>query len=455
MGGCASHRLLKDHRLMSNLRIALDRTLLLMRDDVASETSDELLLAALTSTTVALVANTADLSTHSAQVAFTTTALLLARSGHRIRLLAPDVPIIVPLAPLASMGIVSGLMALNGKILPTNSFVEDKWDELEAPIDLSVIFGSSRCYPTSSVTLAVNAGRWTAQLTAPSELNSWPRDCTWPFGAMTAAVLVAAEAFKISMRKLRRFARNLELYDLQFAPSIGTRFELAPAGTPTCQDIGRFDVISGGAISHAALYCLSRIPDVEGRARVVEFDKSDFTNLNRYMFLLTSDIPSPKEKQLSALSLGHLRVEGINGKFELPCDALLGRLAQNVLVGVDHIPTRWDAQIANPAWLGIGATTHWSAMASFHEPGLPCARCAHNVDDPTAGRIPTVAFVSFFSGLLLASYFVRRIAGEQIPRDDQQIFLTAIRAELPVRSAVSFRRNCPICSHPKWVPPLA
>jgi len=431
---------------MPSLRIALDRTLLLVRDDVAPEASDEVLLAALTSTTVALVANVGDLSTHAAQVAFTTAALLLARSGHQIRLLAPDVPIIAPLAPLAPGGIVSALMNLNGKILPTNSFV---LGALDSVVDLSVVFGSSCDCPTSAMVVTMSVDNWSARLTTMSECSSWPGDSVWPFGAMTAAVLVAAEAFKVSMRKLRTYARNSDLFDLQFAPSIGIRFDLAPASAPTCRNLGSFDIISGGAIAHAALYCLSRILGVEGSARVVEFDTADYTNLNRYMLLLMDDIPRLKAKQLSLLSLGQLEVQGIVGKFELAHEELMGRLARHVLVGVDHIPTRWDVQAANPTWLGVGATSHWSAMTSFHKLGLPCARCAHRVDDPTTGPIPTVAFVSFFSGLLLASYFVRERAGGQILNNEQQIFLTAIRPELPVRSTVSFLQKCRTCLHPR------
>jgi hypothetical protein len=90
----------------------------------------------------------------------------------------------------------------------------------------------------------------------------------------------------------------------------------------------------------------------------------------------------------------------------------VGAFAPKVLVGVDDIPTRWNVQLQQPHWLGIGATTHWDAMAAYHEQGLACAQCLHPRDDPTTALIPTVAFVSYFAGLLLACYFlVLRLSG--------------------------------------------
>jgi hypothetical protein len=68
------------------------------------------------------------------------------------------------------------------------------------------------------------------------------------------------------------------------------------------------------------------------------------------------------------------------------------------------LPTRCAVQQAMPQWLVIGATTYWSAMASFHSEGLGCARCLHNEDEPGDGPIPTTACVSFWAGLLTAAY---------------------------------------------------
>ena len=71
----------------TSTRLSLDRTLLLMRDDLRPEVSDGILVEALTRTEVVLVGDAQNLKFHAAQCAFVTTALLMARSGHRVYLL--------------------------------------------------------------------------------------------------------------------------------------------------------------------------------------------------------------------------------------------------------------------------------------------------------------------------------------------------------------------------------
>jgi hypothetical protein len=224
-------------------------------------------------------------------------------------------------------------------------------------------------------------------------------------------------------------------------------FTLAPEGTPLVRKIGTFDCISGGAIINAILYALARVPGVEGRARIIEHDTADTSNLNRYMLLLRSRLKERKARGLAAVLAGSgLSIEAVPERYEPGQLPSLLPLANSVLVGVDDIPTRWLVQRAGPDWLGVGATTHWSAMASFHRRGLGCAECLHPADDPGDAPIPTVAFVSFWAGLLTASYFLRHRASLTIPVSEQQIYLTALRPEQPLRSTVPHRRGCPSCA---------
>jgi hypothetical protein len=126
-----------------------------------------------------------------------------------------------------------------------------------------------------------------------------------------------------------------------------------------------------------------------------------------YAILRHSDIDRAKTAHLAnALSATGLVIDPFDLRYDTDIRPTL-RLAPAVLVGVDDIPTRWQLQRAHPDWMAVGATTHWCAMASFHEAHLGCAECAHPYDDPNGGRIPTVAFVSFWAGLLTASYLLR------------------------------------------------
>lgn len=117
-----------------------------------------------------------------------------------------------------------------------------------------------------------------------------------------------------------------------------------------------------------------------------------------------------------------------------------------MLVGVDDIPTRWNLQAERPRLLVIGATTHWSVMASFHREGLPCAGCAHPSDDANNAPIPTVAFVSFLAGLFAATYFVQDLTDDLVPIE-QMKYVTALRPETLWVSPLAFRNECPATDH--------
>jgi hypothetical protein len=268
----------------------------------------------------------------------------------------------------------------------------------------------------------------------------------WPFGAMVAAALAAGEAFKATMRKLIPLASNSNATAELFAPTESLRFALAPDDTPYAADLGRFDCISGGAIIDAALYALARIPAVRGAGRIIEPDGYAISNLNRYVTLRRSHDRFAKSHTLAHVVGPGLRLTPVPQRFELPLLASLDGLHPRVMVGVDDIPTRWAVQRAAPPFLAIGATTHWSAMASYHRPGLGCAQCLHPIDDPNDAPIPTTACVSFWAGLLTATYLLRDIGGRPISSHEQQIYLTPFRPEHPYRAAAPPRASCPTCA---------
>ena len=424
-----------------SLRDALDRTLLLMRDEIEESVSDEIMLAALTGTRIALLTDAENLASHSAQSALIAAALLMARSGHSVHLFAPDLMTLSAQCPLAAGGIITELMVVGKDMLPG---VEFSLAYSSEPFDLVLAFGDTETRLRGHRSVRLNATDWSGSLT--SESARW-RAGDWPLGGLTVAALAAAEAFKCAMYKLAFGAKNPERMNSVFAPTNEIQYQLAPEDTPKSGAVGAFDCISGGAIIHAALYVLSRLPGLGGYARVIEPDTADLSNMNRYALLLQSTSAWPKADHLAHLLAGSgLEIDALSIRYDARVRATL-HPAPTVIVGVDDIPTRWEAQRARPEWLAVGATTHWGAMASFHKAGLGCAECAHPYDDPGAGRIPTVAFVSFWAGLLVASYYLRHIAGQDATVDEQQIFLTAFRAENAVTSVVPLRPDCASCSN--------
>lgn len=424
---------------MSNpLRDALDRTLLLMRDELSPELPDARLVAALTNTAVTLVADGQNLMSHSAQTAFVTLALLLARSGHRVHLVAPDVKLAYIQPPLRVGRLIDGLLCCGADILPGYEFAVGPPAQ---DVDLCIVFGDSRPVGGARRVMFVIANDWSARIGKMGE--RWPLLSANPCGGMAASGFAAAEAFKIAMTKLRRFWRDPAMGRDLFKPVEEFSFDLAPATTPLPRNLGNFDLVSAGAITHSVLYALSRIPGAHGHGRVFDDDMNALTNLNRYMLLLSRFLGEAKVNYLAEFDLGGIRLDPVAARFHSTAH-FAHPVPKRVLVGADHIPTRWEAQMLSPSWLGVGATTHWSAMASCHNPRSACAGCLHPRDDSDVGNIPTVAFVSFWAGLLLAVYFVREIAMSPTSINEQQAYLTPFRPESWWRSPVAIHAQCPI-----------
>jgi hypothetical protein len=423
------------------LRQSLDRTLLLTRDELRDDVDDGVLIEAITQTEIVLAGDVENLSSHAAQCAYVTGALLMARSGHRVTLVAPDVPLVGHQPPLNTGTLIASLLEIGRDLLPGIEF------SVVTPtrvVDLCVVFGDTRVRIPARRTIGLNASRWSAYLRSRLPGPRWDEH-GWPYGSLAAGAMASGEAFKIAMHKLRRFARAPQHFDDIFAYSEDLRFDLAPPHALVTAELGSFDFVSGGAIVNAALYCLARIPGVTGSARVIEDATSDYSNLNRYPLLRRSQAFNRKVDSLMGVDLGDLRLQMAPVRYDESSADQLAPLASRVLVGVDHIPTRWLVQRMQPRWLGIGATTHWGAMASFHERDLACGWCLHPRDDAADTPIPTVAFVSFWSALLLATQFIRSTAGETLPRGEQQTYLTPFRPESIWRAPVAPREDCPIC----------
>jgi len=420
---------------------ALSRTLLLMRDEVTSEAKETALISALTNTNVVLVGDARNLESHAAQSAFITAALLMGRSGHQVHLLAPDVTLRGLQPPLKGDRLMSALLSISQDLLPGVGFsVFPPRDEAA----LQVVIGNSSPRARAQHTIAINAHAWSGLIDTPDRAIPW-MEPDWPVGAMAAGAIAAAEAFKAAMHHLRPWARNPARFHELFRFVTRVLFELAPAGSAQGGSLGDFDFISGGAITNNALYALARIPGVTGHGRIIEPETGEITNLNRYMLMLMSDVDIHKGRMLQSKMRPELSLETIPLRFTSDDLQQIGGLSSRVLVGVDDIPSRWQVQAHHPTWLGIGATTHWEAMASYHAQGLGCARCLHPRDDPTVGVIPTVSFVSFFGGLTLATYMLRAVGAGQLSLDQQCSYFSPLRPEFVWRTPVAIRPQCPTC----------
>lgn len=403
----------------------LARTLLLLRDHARADVPDQALAEALLRTRIAVVGDRPNLQVECGQHALVTAALLAARWGASVHVVVPDIPLLGAHAPLHGDRLEPALLDVLEDLIPD---VRGNATLPEGAVDLAILIGDTPWSSRATRVLRLEGDAWCGAITQGAG-SRW-RDYRSPFGALAAAGLAAGEAFKTAVSHLRGSATNVRAFDDLFAPTAEATVHLAPVGTPAPSgQLDSFDCVSGGAIIQAALYALSRIPGADATVRVIEPELGDVTNLNRYALLRRSRTAFPKAVDLADMGLAGLRVEPIAERYDATFRQRLGAHARAVLVGVDDIPSRWEVQAARPQWLGVGATTHYSAMASYHVQGLGCARCLHPRDDPGGGPIPTVSFVSHWAGLWLASLLARERIGARPPLAQQSVYFASLRPE--------------------------
>lgn len=393
-----------------SLREAMSRTLLLARDGIIvgdNTPTDEQLIAAFRGTRVLVVADEANLSAAAAQHALVTLVNLVARLGVDLRVALPDVPVLGYQPPLRQEHLRSGVLELGADLLPGCSVELAEADE---SVDLAFILGDATWIGEANFAVRLCGDAW-AGWTVPASVKGRRWTDTFPMGALTAAGIAAPEVFKYALRTLDgQLPYPLEPRFL--APVHAAHVQVAPHETPTdAFDLGMLDMVSGGAISHAALYTLLHLPRVTADIRLIEPERSDLSNLNRYMLLRRSECGQLKIETLASWQHADLHMRGVAHAYSASTAQDLRPLAPQVLVGVDDIPTRWLVQEAWPEWLGIGATSHFLAITSSHAMGQPCAGCLHPVDDPGPALIPTVSFVSYWAGVLLATRLLRSWLG--------------------------------------------
>ena len=133
-----------------------------MRDEIEESVPDETMLAALTGTRIALIADGKNLVSHSAQTALVAAALLVARSGHAVHLFAPDVVMRGAQRPLGAGGIITELMKVGKDMLPG---IEFSLATPTDPFDLILAFGDTETTLSAQRSVRLNATDWSGSLT--------------------------------------------------------------------------------------------------------------------------------------------------------------------------------------------------------------------------------------------------------------------------------------------------
>jgi len=420
---------------------ALSRTILLCRDYVTDEVSDEEIAHAFQTLRVLCIADAANLYGHTAQTALVTLVSLLSRMGMQVVLAIPDLPMLRPQPPIAGKGILSALVSASERFMP-GATIGSAGVGYQGDVVFAI--GTSEIPQTDASVWRLGATDWSGAI-HPAGLTRLPFCMTeWPIGGMVSALLAANEAFKYVMRT---FPLRQKSHEIFFEMTPECTWDYGAVALPEDSiDLEQIDFISAGAISQAVLYALSRLPGVQMQARIFDDDPTALSNLNRNMLSLLENVGVHKVHVIASRCAPQFKIEPVLRRYESGSRDI--RLAQRVIVGVDDIPSRWVVQREAPGWVGVGGTSHFSISSSSHSIGEACSGCLHPVDDPEQRNlIPTIAFVSFWAGLSVTTRLIREALKTPYPSHRQHLWLTPLRLDqshAAIWSPVPSLAKCPV-----------
>lgn len=325
--------------------------------------------------------------------------------------------------------------------------------ETEVPAHAVLVLGTPEglSLPAdASVVTAAGYGWWVhADLpplaAAPSTAN--------PFGAMVSAALAAMELYKAFLRTLLApgaepgwdlAAAEPHAFSLLDYGRGGTGHELDPL--PVTPDLGEVAFVSAGAMAHATLYGLLAAR-ASAHGAVSEPKDIDEPDLNRYLLAGASSLGEVKARLFATKAAPMIALDWEAARYQ----ASAARAARHaagcptplMLVGVDHPPSRIDAQRDRPEVLINGATERGELCVSRHpawEVDLPSLECITPAEEPGDDPIPTFGPVSAVAGLLLAAEAVKErtpaLAGWRLRG---AVWVSALRADSPYGVRISVR----------------
>lgn len=396
------------------------------------------ILRALLAPRVTIVAGERVVRSLAGQSAISTAAMLMARTGHQIFLAMPDAVVVGHQPPLQPGSFLEAMDVLGRKLIDGVPIT------IGAPVGASdIVFCLGTDLPwmaaPSARRISVGASDWEARFSELPRTQVWSAT-DWPFGGLAAAVLMAAEAAKITGRILAPLSANGRAMSDQFRESSTAILTLLRHDAPLERRVGQIDIISAGAVSNAFLYSLLRVPGLSGFARTFDGDTSDHPNLNRNALLTTGWIGKPKVDLLASFGTSDFTISPV--PLHYPLDGSVA-LRDHVIVGVDDVQARWALARLGVDWMSVGATTELASMASVHFGLSGCAACLHPTDEVVEGPTPTIAFNSFLAGLMMAADLLFERSGRDHSWVSRHRLICALFPDDPWSGPVVPVAHCP------------
>jgi proteasome lid subunit RPN8/RPN11 len=378
-----------------------DRTKLLIRHLNFPAQS---ILSKLKERRIAIVVDEELLFTHRGQHMLTASVNLLARCCINIDVFLSEdrvTPIID--APFLHDNLADDLTKLVLGINPDLSFrINPKF---HAKYDVALIIGKST-FAKAEYNIFIDALGWLSYV-GGRESEHFSGDSENPIGPLISASRGSAEVFKALLNKVT--GRRYKPCSPTIFSALNYKINQPTWDNPPLPRVSLNDVllVGAGAIGNCVAYCLTSLPSASGNLTVIDPERVETTNLNRYVLATITNLRAYK---------ANLIKKRLKEKFDVKSFLRVyqkyphRREHDLVVVGVDNVKTRWDVQLDFPRVILNGGMYADSFTISRHDDFLnkPCLGCLYSsYVEMRHAKYPAASFVSMFAGALLVGEILK------------------------------------------------
>jgi molybdopterin/thiamine biosynthesis adenylyltransferase/proteasome lid subunit RPN8/RPN11 len=353
---------------------------------------------------VAVIVDEELLFTHRGQHMLSTSINLLARCCINIDVFLPENNV-TPLidTPFLHTDLSNDLVKLSLRINPNLLFRVNPTPHTK--YDAALIIGKNSPIETDH-NIFIDALGWLSYV-GMEEPKCFSGDSKNPIGPLISASRGSAEIFKVLLNKIM---------GSQYKPSSPTIFSAlnykinqTSWDNPPLPKISLNDVllVGAGAIGNCVAYSLASLPNVSGKLTVIDPERIDATNLNRYALATITELKMYKVNVIKEKLQQKFDVKPFLGTYQKYPHRHKHDL---VVITVDNVKTRWDVQLDFPRVILNGGMYADSFTISRHDDFLnkPCLGCLYPTSiEMGSMKYPTISFVPMFAGALLAGEILK------------------------------------------------
>lgn len=271
----------------------------------------------------------------------------------------------------------------------------------------------------------VNSSGWSAYVSRKSACK-FSKYSNNPIGAILAGALCVGEVFKTIFKShLNVQIEETMIYD-PITHGKSHQPVIQPDISKTIQ-INDITLVGLGGVGQGVMYCIRKLPISTKTLILIDKDKTDESNEQRYVLSFRENRNQPKiniarDHVLNKLKIGNLNSYQLRYEEFVPITQLLRPRLSNVIVSVDNIETRKNLQAGLPKRIINGWTEtdnqNLAYGVSVHEfsTNYECLACAYF---PEKGPEDQIEFYSIRTGFPVEE--VKRRINQNIPLTEDDI----------------------------------